>query len=85
MVWLIAIFLFTLGILLGWMFHYHNREVKCPDGAYHDWEFVGVETVEKKECYTAHCEMGEFDVYAVTPVKCKKYRCKKCGYIKTEK
>lgn len=80
MIWIYLILAFSFGIIVGWALCYYNDENRCPDRTYHDFEYMG-ETIEERTGYVepSSYELGGYYTYEV---KVKRYRCKKCGYIK---
>ena len=74
---------FTFGILVGWSLCMNMQDMRCPDKSFHEFEYIGTDTI-KEEGYS---EPTSYDLggYYTYEVKVKKYRCKKCGYIKTVK
>ena len=83
MIWLYLTIAFTFGILIGWSLCMNALDMRCPDKSPHEFEYIGKDTI-KEEGYVepSSYDMGGTYTYDVTV---KKYRCKKCGYIKTVK
>jgi hypothetical protein len=83
MIWLYLIIAFTFGILIGWALCMNDTNLRCQDKSIHDFEYIGKDTI-KEEGYAepSSYDLGGTYTYDVTA---KKYRCKKCGYIKTVK
>lgn len=84
MIWLyLTITAFIVGVLIGWSLCMNNANLRCPDKSLHDFEYIGNDTITEKDySEPSSYELGGTYTYDVTV---KKYRCKKCGYIKTEK
>jgi len=83
MIWLYLTIAFVFGFITGFALFRHNEDTRCPDKSFHDFEYIGTDTI-KEEGYS---EPTSYDLggYYTYEVKVKKYRCKKCGYIKTVK
>lgn len=83
MIWLYLTIAFTFGVMIGWALCMNNDNLRCPDKSLHDFEYIGTDTI-KEEGYAepTSYDLGGTYTYDVTV---KKYRCKKCEYIKTEK
>lgn len=83
MIWLYLTIAFIIGVLVGWSLCMNNDNMRCPDKSLHDFEYIGKDTI-KEEGYDepTSYDLGGTYTYDVTV---RKYRCKKCGYIKTEK
>lgn len=83
MIWLYLTIAFTFGILISWALCMNDANLRCPDKSIHDFEYIGKDTITE-EGYTepSSYDLGGTYTYDVTV---KKYRCKKCGYIKTVK
>lgn len=82
MVWLYLTIAFIIGVLVGWSLCMNNDNMRCPDKSLHDFEYIGTDTITETVDEGNDWELGGIYTYDVTV---KKYRCKKCGYIKTEK
>lgn len=83
MIWLYLTIAFIVGVLVGWSLCMNDTNLRCPDKSLHDFEYINTETVtEKGYSEPTSYDMGGSYTYDVTV---KKYRCKKCGYIKTVK
>ena len=81
MVYLTIAFIF--GVIIGWLLCMNDTNLRCPDKSLHDFEYINTETItEKGYSEPSSYELGGTYTYDVTV---KKYRCKKCGYIKTVK
>ena len=85
MIWLYITIAFTFGVLVGWSLCMNNANIYCPGKCktMHEFEYIGTDTI-KEEGYTepSSYDLGGTYTYDITV---KKYRCKKCGYIKIEK
>ena len=85
MIWLYLTIAFTFGILIGWALCMNNANLYCPGKCktMHEFEYISTDTI-KEEGYTepSSYDMGGTYTYDITV---KKYRCKKCGYVKTGK
>ena len=82
MIWLYLIIAFAFGILIGWALCMNNANLYCPDKCktMHEFEYIGTDTItEEGYSEPSSYELGGTYTYDVTV---KKYRCKKCGYIK---
>ena len=83
MIWVYLIIAFPFGVIIGWTLCMNNANLRCPDKSTHDFEYIGTYTItEKGYSEPSSYELGGTYTYDVTV---KKYRCKKCGYVKTEK
>ena len=83
MIWLYLTIAFIMGVLVGWSLCMNDANLRCPDKSFHDFEYINTETItEKGYSEPSSYELGGTYTYDVTV---KKYRCKKCGYIKTVK
>ena len=83
MIWLYLTIAFIVGVLVGWSLCMNNANLRCPDKSLHDFEYIGNDTITEKDySEPSSYELGGTYTYDVTV---KKYRCKKCGYIKTAK
>jgi hypothetical protein len=83
MIWLYLTIAFIVGVLVGWSLCMNDANLRCPDKSLHDFEYINMETITEKDySEPSSYELGGTYTYDVTV---KKYRCKKCGYIKTEK
>lgn len=82
MIWLYLTIAFIIGVLVGWSLCMNNDNMRCPDKSLHDFEYIGTDTITETVDEGTDWELGGFYSYDITV---KKYRCKKCGYIKTEK
>lgn len=82
MIWLYLTIAFIVGVLVGWSLCMNNANLRCPDKSMHDFEYIGTETITEAVDEGPDWELGGFYRYDVVV---KKYRCKKCGYIKTVK
>jgi hypothetical protein len=83
MIWLYLTIAFIFGIIIGWALCMNNDNMRCPDKSLHDFEYIGTDTIAEKDySEPSSYELGGTYTYDVTV---KKYRCKKCGYIKTVK
>jgi hypothetical protein len=83
MIWLYLTITFIIGVLVGWSLCMNNANLRCPDKSLHDFEYINTETITEKDySEPSSYELGGTYTYDVTV---KKYRCKKCGYIKTVK
>lgn len=83
MIWLYLTIAFTVGVLVGWSLCMNNANLRCPDKSLHDFEYINTETItENGYSEPSSHELGGAYTYDVTV---RKYRCKKCGYIKTVK
>jgi hypothetical protein len=83
MIWLYLTIAFIVGVLAGWSLCMNNANLRCPDKSLHDFEYIGNDTITEKDySEPSSYELGGTYTYDVTV---KKYRCKKCGYIKTLK
>lgn len=77
MIWLYLIIAFTFGFIFEWVRSKNNANLRCPDKCktMHEFEYIGTDTITEN----GYSEPSSYDVTA------KKYRCKKCGCIKTVK
>lgn len=83
MIWLYLTIAFIVGVLVGWSLCMNDANLRCPDKSLHDFEYINTETITEKDYSDASSyELGGTYTYDATV---KKYRCKKCGYIKTVK
>lgn len=85
MIWLYLTIAFIIGVLVGWSLCMNNDNMRCPDKCktMHDFEYIGTDTIkEKGYAEPTSYDLGGTYTYDVTV---KKYRCKKCGYIKIVK
>ena len=82
MIWLYLTIAFAFGFIIEWLCM-NNANIRCPDKSMHDFEYIGTDTI-KEEGYSepSSYDLGGTYTYDITV---KKYRCKKCGYIKIEK
>lgn len=82
MIWFYLFILFSLGTLVGFSLRKCSEYMYCPNHTYHDFEYIGKTTKIAKE-------WDEGDSYNIPgeytyEVKVKKFRCKKCGYVRYE-
>ena len=83
MIWLYLTIVFIVGVLVGWSLCMNDANLRCPDKSLHNFEYINTETITEKDySEPSSYELGGTYTYDVTV---KKYRCKKCGHIKTVK